>query len=197
MLELTLGGKIRICLDFSFFAVITLFLCFDTSGYGFMGVVACLLHETGHILALIISGKTPERITFYGGGIKLGLAAGEKRSVFMLAAGSAMNFTAFAFFMSFADMNSIYPVLFAFINLMIGGFNLLPAGYLDGKLLLEALLIKTARPESIAPILRRIEAVTVTLMLVLAVFLFLAGYLNFTVGIVMIYLIFVDIITGI
>lgn len=65
------NGRLKVKFDFSFFAVVAFMIFVDTSGAAVLSLIACILHEGGHLLAMAVCGANPERITFYGGGIAL------------------------------------------------------------------------------------------------------------------------------
>ena len=65
------NGRLKVKFDFSFFAVVAFMIFIDTSGAAVLSLIACILHEGGHLLAMAVCGANPERITFYGGGIAL------------------------------------------------------------------------------------------------------------------------------
>ncbi len=132
------GITVKLC--FSFFAVVS-FTCLlgGNSGKMLVMLACCVLHESGHLAAMLLCGCKPEGITFYGGGICL---SGAKRinsfgkDVFILASGCAVNFA--LAFVSCALRGRL--TFFAQTNLLLGGFNLLPSGCLDGGRLLDLLL---------------------------------------------------------
>ena len=138
MLELKLK-KFTLQFDFSFFAVISLMLLFHNDKYVIMCLFACIWHETGHLLAMILNKIEINKICMYGGGIKI---LPDKMfdfisvrvQVFVYIAGSMINFITY---MLFQNVNSDNLSDFAYINAVIGAFNMLPLQFLDGgKLLL-------------------------------------------------------------
>ncbi len=151
MIELKLN-KTVLRMDFSFFAVIALFLLLDSTGFGIMALAACAVHESAHLLVMTAFGISADEITFYGAGIRITSARTEfaKPSVkaLILSAGCAVNFAAAVLFYYFGN----YPA--AAVNLFTGAFNLLPIGELDGAGLLKIILIRFCRPEHIDKILR-------------------------------------------
>ncbi len=122
--------NIRIGLDFSFFAVMAFCFFLDKNGILMMSLAACVLHETGHLIAMIFFDIEIRSLYFFGAGIKLGCdirKEGLGKSIIVLLAGSAANMIACIF--SF----SVCAYSFAAVNLVIGIFNLLSIGDLDGK----------------------------------------------------------------
>lgn len=134
-------------LDFSFFAVLSLFLFLDNSGFGIAALCACGLHELSHFAVMTAFGIAPETVTFYGAGIRITSLKTENSKAtaraLILAAGCAANFAAAIAFWASGESAA------AVINLFVGAFNLLPIGELDGAALLKMLLIKRCRPENI------------------------------------------------
>lgn len=134
MVSFCLGGM-RVGFDFSFFAVIAIFLALDDSGYGILCISACLCHEAGHLVLLLLTGHVPDSLIFSGSGICI--KQHEEPTLPVLAAGCTVNFILFIIFYFLLEHNSVYNLIFAGSNLCIGILNLLPIGELDGKKLLE------------------------------------------------------------
>lgn len=150
MIELKLN-KTVLRMDFSFFAVIALFLLLDDTGFGVMALSACALHELAHMLVMAAFGIFADEITFYGAGIRITSARMEfaKPTVkaLILSAGCAANFVTAALSYHFGNYSAAVTGLFT------GAFNLLPIGELDGAGLLKILLIRFCKPENIDRIL--------------------------------------------
>ena len=180
MIKTRLAG-VQIGADFTFFAVIAMFITLDTTGFALMSLSVCLIHEAGHLTAMLLIGQKPDSIMLRGGGIKI---ASKCDSMLVLLAGSAVNIVLFFALYFTLPKTDIYPVMFAVLNLVIGLFNLLPVGCLDGKRLLEMFM-----PEKL---LRIIEIVTVTAVIAVIIAAFSRGGVNFTFTAVIIYIIAVD-----
>lgn len=154
MIELKIN-KTALRLDFSFFAVVALFLMFDTTGFGITALAACAAHELAHMLVMAIFGIFAREITFYGAGIRITAPmerASERVRAAVLAAGCAANFLLAAL------MSSLGQPYAAAVNLFTGAFNLLPFGELDGAELLKMLLIRLCKPENVDRISRTVGA---------------------------------------
>ncbi len=127
-------GTLTVKFDFSFFATVTLLMLLNGSSYAIWGLAACLWHELGHFTAMQICGVRVNELIFYGAGIKIVPDkcidfAGFVKSLLIFLAGCFANFTA-ALLLSFSDKPELK--LFGTVNAVIGVFNLLPLGYLDG-----------------------------------------------------------------
>lgn len=157
MIELKLKST-AIRLDFSFFAVIALFLFVKDSLFGLAALTACAFHELSHLAVMAIIGIPADKITFYGAGIRITSRGADNAPIFqrilVLSAGAAANFAAAAFFRVTGND------LAAVINLFTGIFNLLPFGELDGAALLKIFVIKNCRPENVDKITRRVAVIS-------------------------------------
>lgn len=134
MLIFSIKG-IRIKLSFSFFAIIALAAASDADAV-MVSLFCCMMHEMGHLLAMLRFGIVPQGLCFYGGGIKIIAApmrlSAAKEAVVLLS-GCAVNACAFA--VCFAAGRGMSE--FALANLLLCVFNLLPFQKLDGGRLSE------------------------------------------------------------
>ncbi len=189
MFELKLG-TLTVRLDFSFFAAVTLLMLLGGSGYALWGLAACLWHEMGHFIVMITCGVRVRELIFYGAGIKI---VPDKRidftgfgaSLMIFLAGSFANFLAAAA-MSLSDKPEIR--LFGAVNAVIGAFNLLPLGYLDGgKIIL--LVIRSVCDYPHACLLERyLKWLNVILILVALIAFAFVKLGNFTLYLTLCYL---------
>ncbi|MCL2088801.1 MAG: site-2 protease family protein [Oscillospiraceae bacterium] len=129
--------NIRIRLTFLFFALIAVFLLFDSHGIALTVVAAAFAHETAHGLAFALVGSRPEEISLEFSGIRM--IGGRRilslgREYFVLAAGSGVNIIT-AVFMYLCGYERA-----AMLNMMTGLFNLLPMSSLDGGKMLTLAL---------------------------------------------------------
>lgn len=150
MLELKIfKTRLRFC--FSFFAVLTVFMMSNSRRLGVAALAACGIHEFSHLLVMIMFGISPEIVTFYGAGIQITSTQIEKartvKRIVILSAGCMANFIAAAALFLYGNAAA------AVINLLIGIFNLLPIGELDGAALLKMLFIRICRPECVDKVL--------------------------------------------
>ena len=181
--------KIRAEMRFSFPAVLAVIFCTDTEGTAVMCLFSCALHELGHIIVMYVLGCPPERIIFYGGGIKL---TGGGKSIPVIISGCAVNFMLFAAFYFLSDDYQMR--LFGVINLLTGAFNLMPVKPFDGYNLLEKLLIKLLPFEKTAAVLKMTELTACVAAAPLIVVFFLNGGVNFSSVVFLFYLFVVDIV---
>lgn len=187
MVELKLK-RMLLRLDFSFFAVLALYLLLDESGFGLAALAACAMHETAHFVAMTVFGVRVERLTFYGAGIRITSVAIEQakplhRAV-ILGAGCAVNFIAAAVFCQMREYAA------SAVNLFIGVFNLLPMGQLDGAGLLKIIAIRLCRVDKIDKVMK--AAGIVSAALCACVVLLFGGGVPFTLMTTALYIIFMS-----
>ena len=176
---------VKISIDFTFFAVFFLFMMFDFSGYGILGLYACLIHETGHLAAMLMVGCRLNEILFYCAGIKI--TANERyklsflKEFFVLICGSMVNIVIFFVCYFCSDKLTLKMPVFAVINLLIGLFNLLPVNMFDGGKITELVLSRFCLPDTAYFISRILSFIITASALLASIFLYRLGIVNFTV----------------
>lgn len=187
MIELRLR-KTLLRLDFSFFAVVALYLFLDGSGLGLSALAACGLHELSHLAVMTVFGVPVDEITFYGAGIRITSPKTDEKGgiarVLILLAGCAANFAAALLFWRFGNLAA------AAINMCTAIFNLLPLGELDGAMLLKTLLIKKCKPENVDKYMKA-AAMLSGIAVAAVVFLLGGGNFSFTLATTLLYIIIV------
>lgn len=182
--------RIKPEIRFSFPAVLSVILCTDTEGTAILCLLTCVLHEMGHIIAMVIEGKPPERIIFYGGGIKL--SGSKSNSIPTITGGCFVNFLLFIVFYFLGQ--DYVSKLFGTINFLTGLFNLMPVSPLDGYKLLEKVLVKLLKPERVGCVLKATELIAYAVSIPLIIIFFINGEMNFSSVVFLFYLLVVDII---
>ncbi|GHU59228.1 hypothetical protein FACS1894133_5540 [Clostridia bacterium] len=176
-------ARFRLSLCFSFFAMLSVFLTLDTTGFGLFGIAACLVHEFGHLAAVAATRAGISGVELYGGGIRI---HNIRQNTAVTLSGCAANFAVFAVLAG----GSLTMLTFAVINLFVGCFNLLPVGCLDGRVFLESLLTRRFAPRCSEVILRRVEIFCVVVVALVLLALLLCGNVGITAVFVALYLVF-------
>lgn len=180
--------KTLLRLDFSFFAVVALYLILDVSGLGLSALAACGLHELSHLAVMTAFNVPTDEITFYGAGIRITSPKTDERGgvarVLILLAGCAANFFAALLFWKLGNSAA------SAINLCTGIFNLLPLGELDGAALLKTLFIRKCSPENVDKYMKA-AALLSGIAVAAAVFLLGGGNFSFTLATTLLYIIIV------
>ncbi len=146
-------------------------------------ILSALLHESGHILAILICKGTVTRIVFEPFSLTLERPDTDtsiKKDIIISVSGILTNFLLLLLsFFVFKHLNYDIFMIFAMTNLIIGAYNLLPLSYLDGGELIAHAekLIFRERAKGIIP--RIFHILTVMLGIIVAgVMLFKRAYLT-------------------
>ncbi len=186
--------KFSVKLNFSFFAVIAFMIVADTSGAAILSLTACLIHESGHLLAMAVCGAPPEKITFYGGGILLDKSPVEFLPLFkkllIFSSGCILNLIV-AITTLFMFPENFTAQVFSAVNLLIFLFNILPIGYFDGAQILTAVLERLLNEKS-SRLIIRIAGIIFSVILICAVLIYCIGFdhsISLSLGFAVLYLI--------
>ncbi len=172
MLRFRLGG-VSIRLYFGFFAMLTFYFYLYGGDSGAVGaaLTCCLLHETGHLAAMLLLGCPPKAVCFYAGGIKLvpkSRLVPRPRQTIILAAGCAVNFLLAAVSGALGLRGLMY------VSLVVGLINLLPLKALDGGRLISLYLPEKTRgiiaAVTVLPLIGAVFAVSPPAAFMFAVF---------------------------
>lgn len=164
-------GKTVIKIEFPFFAVIALAIVFKNGNIAEV-LFYCAAHEMGHLVALLLCGGYPEKITlsYYGIGLKYDCNITNAKTFFVLIAGAAVN-AVLALFNINRD-----------INIALAFLNLLPVYPLDGGRILKLILSNTLNINIGDKIMYFISALIVACLFIFSIifknpsFLFIAIY---------------------
>ena len=164
------AGKIKIGLEFPFFALAAYFLSGDMRKNFMLAVLFSLLHETGHVVSIILSGGRITEICTDVSGIRINKSDSgmSYRSECITAlAGPFVNLI-FVLIFSFIKSDNADISLASDINLGLLLINLLPVRTLDGGRFVNNLLLLNLDCITVGHILRLTEiAVAVILIFTL------------------------------
>lgn len=178
-------------IHFLFVGMITLFLLIDRTGAAVLGLLAALIHELGHMIAFVATGYSPQRIAFEMCGIRLQKKTYEMsfpKEVFVLLAGSGMNFLVFcALCYSIGSVNT--TSLFAVIHLVLGILNLMPVNGLDGGKLLRLFLGRHFAERTVDITCNIVQIALILPIVACSVYSVVIGAANFSLLMLCVYLI--------
>lgn len=181
MLQFHVFGM-RVTIDFLFVALVTIFLLTDRTGISVIALLACLIHELGHLVMFALVGYTPKALSFELMGIRLSKPEQElspgKEALVQLA-GSATNFLVFFLLVGTLDQIT-YASLFAVTHLLLGIFNLLPLKSLDGGKLLELFCLKCFGERTADIAATAADLLTTAVLLALSVYMVVTGSKSMT-----------------
>ena len=118
----------------------TVLLIYDKQNVVLYSFLASAAHETGHILAMLIYGRVPEKIELKAFGFHIESSAVKfnyKEDIVVSFAGVFVNFALFFILKNFTP--HIVP---AYVNLCIAAINLLPVYPMDGYRIIYFMLCR-------------------------------------------------------
>lgn len=175
-MKFTLKGC-KITINFYFFAISAIISFFDSSGMMICGIVSAILHEFGHLIAMmIIPEQIPVEVSITPFGMRIKnnpVAEFMHGRIIVLAAGSAVNLALAVIFM---------PIIprFSAMNFILGAINLLPVDTLDGGGIIKNLLCQRFSEKISEYILTIISIVILTVLAFIGVYILFRTRYNFT-----------------
>lgn len=185
------GVKIKI--GFLFSAVVCVLLCFNTGCEIQFGVLFAVLHETGHLAAIIISGERPSEISFgiFGMTIvrKNDISQNYRQEIITAIAGPAVNFflAACLYVVYYLSENeTVFRALL--VNIALGAFNIMPVFGLDGGRAVESALKNHFEQDKAEWFLKIISLFFLTVMTAFGFYILIVSGYNFTFLAITVYL---------
>lgn len=181
----------EIYLSFLFMAVITLMLAFDKTGLILPTLFAVFLHETGHLFMMWLRGLSPKRIKLIPASVQItnAFTKGYSSDIVIALAGPMANLLFFGVFyynhICYGNLGTLY---FALLNLVIGGYNLLPIRGLDGGTVLYCILCRFCEVNKAELVLKLVSVFFGVVVIFAAVTLHFRGKLNLSLYIMGIYI---------
>lgn len=160
MLEWRLFG-IRCRVSLLFPALVTALLLWQPDGLAVSCLLASLIHEGGHLLAMLAMGIPPQNCTLGAFGIRMDLEnrlVDYKKNLLISLAGPLANGLAAAGLLLLHSPDT------AMVHLVLAGLNLLPAAALDGGEILRCGMCLLGL-ETLAGLVLRLSSVLVLLPL--------------------------------
>lgn len=184
--------RVTITFDFSFFAVMSLMMLFENSKYLLVCFVACLLHESGHLIVLLLNKVKLNKVCFYGAGIKiipdkLFDFTSDETKFAVLIAGCLFNFITFLLLKS--SSNTLLRI-FALVNAGIGAFNILPLHFLDGGKILVLIIHKLCDYRRAILLEQFVKWINVLLIIIVIILFAVIGKENITLYVTLCCLLF-------
>lgn len=178
--------KFNLSLSFSSIALLAFIVVSNFyTGY-LLSFLSILIHESGHLIAMVLCSRSPDGLEISAFDIRI--IKNQKytltlpENIFITSAGALMNFLCCLLFLHINET-------FAYVNLFIGLFNLLPASTLDGGQLLFLFLNRKLTPDLSCKI---VDVVTIFIsfpLFIVGILVLLNSKYNFSLLIISIYLI--------
>lgn len=179
-------GAVRWRVSLLFPALVTVLLLLQPDGLALPCVLASLIHEGGHLAAMLLLNCPPESCTVGAFGARIVTDSrrppGYRQQIMISLAGPGINFLAAA------GLGAVGCSRAAAVHILLGVFNMLPAGALDGGQALRCVLCLRGAPDRADRVLRVLSAAVLLPLAAGALYLVLSGSGNGTLLIVSIYL---------
>lgn len=181
----------EIYVSFLFAVVIAILLVTDRTGLILPTLIASAVHETGHLLAMWAAGCQPRNVRLIPASVQIvrNLPNRKDGELAIALCGPAANL---AFYLTFrlwyAGCGGEWALRFALINLLLGGFNLIPVSGLDGGTVLRLLLEKKTDPQRAARTVQILSFALGLAVLAAGIIFTICGSFNLTVYITAVYL---------
>lgn len=177
-------GKTRVRIGFAFAATITLLLMLDGDGTCALALAACILHECGHLAAMLTVGERPCAVHFSCCGMRIetdGVAGRFSREMWIILSGPFANLSAAALLRLLAASAGGENLQTAIsVNLALGAFNMLPCLPLDAGRGLEAVLSLSMGAEGAHRTMEKVTALMLIPLFAGGVAVFIFCHYNFT-----------------
>lgn len=186
-------GSCRIRLHFLFLAALGAVLFTDLRETALAGILAALIHESGHLLMMILCRIPPASVEIRPFGVLILEQSGRKRTnrqeAWIALSGPLANGAA-ALLLVLLQSGSRWSSAFPAANLALGLFNLLPVESLDGGRALTALLSGFCSPARTSRVVMTASLLVLIPLAIVGFWLLLQSKFNFSLLAASIYLMF-------
>lgn len=191
-MEIRLFG-VEIRIGFAFFWVLAILLCFNFRQEIKLALLFSVLHEAGHLTAIICLKQRPKQIRFGLFGMTIvrrdDTAVNYTAEIITALAGPLVNIlSAIAFYYIYSEREeSVFQTAFA-VNVLIAAFNLLPVFSLDGGRALESFLKSRFDAQKADTVIKLVSFVFVLIIDYIGILILIKSEYNFTLLVTGIYL---------
>lgn len=187
----------RIYISFLFAAVIAFLLVIDRTGLIIPTLLAVLIHEIGHLLAMWAMECQPRQVRLVPASVQIVRGFSKKKygETAIAVCGPAANFVFFIVCLIWYSVGeSRFALQFSALNFIIALYNLLPVSGLDGGTILKNLLCSKMSPDKAEQIVR-LTAFTLGVFAAIAgIFITITQQFNISIYIVALYLIITSVV---
>lgn len=186
---------INVKIGFTFFAVLTILLCFNINPVVLVSVISAVLHEAGHLLCLLVSGDKPQKIEFGLFGLSVvrsnDIKLNYKTEIISAFFGPLVNIIiAGICLLAYSFLKTELLLTVISVNLFLSFFNLMPVFGLDGGRILEFFLLSKYPAERTEKIMRYASALTIVPIMSTGFFILIKSGYNFSLIMLSCYLSF-------
>mgnify|MGYP004650405647 FL=1 len=187
--------NLKIKIEYGMLAFLAFIVFIDKSNFLFLGILAALIHEIGHLIFMKKTGYDVNEISFnlFNANI-LDLNRVNRRmsdDILILVSGPFFNLIFFILFLFLYKIFLIKALLyFSFENLFLCVFNLLPIHSLDGGQLLFLLLLQKFSLEFVCKVSFIVSVIGLYLLTTVSFYTFFTSEYNFSLLVLCFYLSF-------
>ena len=172
-------------------------LATDKTGFALPTFFAVTVHELGHLFMMWVCDCCPKRIKLIPASVQITSSFSHtyKNDILVAVSGPVSNFVLFGtLYYNYVCFENETTLYFAIVNLLIGGFNLLPVKGLDGGTVLHSLLCKKTDINRANIVLKIITVIIGIAVVVTAIILTVSQKSNISLYIIGIYLLVISLI---
>ena len=181
----------QIYVSFLFVAIIAFMIATDRTGLILPTVFAIAVHETGHLFAMWVTECEPKSVRLIPASVQIVRKMSPKPNgeISVSVMGPVANLLLFAvLYINYRLFGNLHILEFAFLNLIICIFNLLPVKGLDGGSILKELLIKKISEQKAEIIITATSLFTASAAVILGVVTTYESNFNISIFAVAIYI---------
>lgn len=185
---------IQIEITFLFFAFISFVISLKAPSNVLITIASSLLHEMGHLTAMLILNNKPDKVRFELIGInivrKQGISISIRNEIWISLGGPLTNFIVVIFCcILLCIYNNDFLLTVACVNFLLMVFNILPINKLDGGTVLYYLLTQKYDLQFCSKILRITSITFISIIFVWGLYVFVVSRYNISLIIIAIFLI--------
>ncbi len=184
---------IKVEITFLFVAFISFVISLNAPSNVMLTIIASMLHESGHLLMMLLIDNKPEKVRFELTGINIirnqEIKISTKNEILISLGGPMINLIIVLIccaFLCFYNSKSI--LTFACINLILMIFNILPINKLDGGVALYYVLSKNYNIVSCSKVLKVTSYIFISIILIWGIYVFVVSRYNISLIIIAIFL---------
>lgn len=191
MVEFRIGGC-GVRLHFLFLAALGVVLFTDLRNTALLGIISVAIHESGHLLTMVLCGVPPEQVVIQPFGVLIyerdSFAKSYLREGLVALGGPVLNGIAVLLALLVQRVSSIETTAFLLTNGALGLFNILPIESLDGGRALYSFLSLRCSPNRASLVVTVVSFVFLVPMAVVGFLLLLQSRYNFSLLLASVYL---------
>lgn len=184
---------IKVEFTFFFVAIIAFIVTLQAPENVMFAIASSLLHEAGHLIAMLLIGNKPEKLRFHLVGMNIirekNMSISAKKEILIALGGPLANFILVILSCGLLCIyNSAEIMTFACVNFALMTFNLLPVKRLDGGMILFYFLMIFFDAENSVKTLDIISWIFLTFVYLWGIYILTITRYNFSLIIIAVFL---------